>query len=243
MVPVVPIAATKWVSRPPVCDQSSGPVVSRCALRVRRVGVLVRVVVPVGMRLRQLAGPPRRPLRALEPVGDHHLGAVHFEQRAALGARVAGKADRHPDAGGRSEHGVGDAGVAARRVQQPAPGHETAIQRVAEDGPRRAVLHAAARVHPLRLEPESSAAAGQLHREQRGLAHRLPQRRLRLVDRCRTAVIAHLQNKKPDRLGRVPNRERVRQLADEIPTSSWTWGSCFIRSAREMLASSSSTRC
>ena len=31
MVPVVPIAATKWVTRPPVWAQISGPVVSRWA--------------------------------------------------------------------------------------------------------------------------------------------------------------------------------------------------------------------
>ena len=29
-VPVVPSPVTKWVSRPPVCSQISGPVVSKC---------------------------------------------------------------------------------------------------------------------------------------------------------------------------------------------------------------------
>ena len=33
-VPLVPMAATKWVSRPPVCLMISGPVPSKCAFQL-----------------------------------------------------------------------------------------------------------------------------------------------------------------------------------------------------------------
>ena len=54
-VPLVPMAATKCVMRPPVCSMISGPVVFEVRLPVGRVVVLIGIEIAVGIGLVDLA--------------------------------------------------------------------------------------------------------------------------------------------------------------------------------------------
>ena len=118
---------------------------------------------------------------------------------------------------------------------------------VAQNGARGAVLHAAARVEPLGLEPEPTGRRpGRSPAGSSGVFPTACQSAgSRAIARCRTAVIA-CSPKAKNPTGRVGSITRARPRASSPTRSRPTPGpavSCFIRSAREMLASSSSTRC
>ena len=213
VVPVVPIAATKWVRRPPVCgpDLRAGRLPVR--LRIGGVAVLVGIEVRLGRRLGQLQRLARRAFGAVQPVGHHHLGAVDPEQRPALGARIAGQADGHLHARRRAEHGVGDAGVAAGGIQQPLPGQLARGPALRAEWPVRA--------RSLTLPPGLSHSALSQSRPRPSPGNRTGRRgvfptRLHSAGSCetdgsRTAVIATLQNEKPDRpVGLQHTRTRAR---------------------------------
>ena len=76
--------------------------------------------------------------------------------RAALTLRGMTSAQRSPSA--RADPGVGDAGVAARRVDERPPRPEAPVLERRLDHPeRRPILHRAARVHELALRVDADA--------------------------------------------------------------------------------------
>jgi hypothetical protein len=117
---------------------------------VRRVGVLVDVRKAVRLGVGELARSEPCSVRALGGIGHDDLRAVGVEDALALGPGRRGQAEGHSEAERGAQHGVGNAGVAARGVEEPPARQETAPVRVNNDPSRGAILHAAAGI--LRLE-------------------------------------------------------------------------------------------
>ena len=161
IVPPVPTATTRCVTRPSVWRQISGPVVRSWASRV------LQVVVLVGLeRARDVARqPPRDRVVALGRLGrhvrraEHDLGAVRAQERLLLGRLLVG---HHEDAAVALER-RGDrqavAGVAARGLDDRAARLEQAVALGRLDHRQAdAVLDRAARVEHLELGEEQRLA-------------------------------------------------------------------------------------
>ena len=125
-VPLVPSAATKWVTRPASAPGSPGRWCRSAPASWRRCCTGPDRSSGRGWRHRGAA--PRRiaPSVPSIAIGEDQLGAVGGQDPLALGLAVARHAERHREAEGRAEHGVGDPGVARGGVEQRAAGREGA---------------------------------------------------------------------------------------------------------------------
>ena len=172
IVPPVPTLATKWVIRPSVWSQSSGPVVRSWARGFSIVPVLVRLE-----GARDVAGQARgHAVVALGRIGgdvggaQHDLGAVRAQQGLLLDRLLVG---HHEDAAIALERG-GDreavAGVAAGRLDDgPARLEEAGALGGLDHRQADAVLDRAAGVEHLQLgEQERLALQPGRGRERRG---------------------------------------------------------------------------
>ena len=129
IVPPVPMPATKWVTRPSVSRQISGPGGLVVAARSVRVGVLVGLEGAgdlgdeairdgvVGARVLRLDG--RR--------GDDDLGAVRAQHRSLVFRDLVGDDEDAPVAALLGDERQPDAGVAARRLDDRAAGLQQAV--------------------------------------------------------------------------------------------------------------------
>jgi hypothetical protein len=119
---------------------------------VRRVVVLVRVEIAIGVGVVNPARLADGAVAAFHRIGQHHLGAVGAQQSRSFGRHVARQAEAHAIARAGGEHGVGNAGVAGRGVEQhPARYEGAAPLAVEHHGQRRAVLHRSAGIRRLEL--------------------------------------------------------------------------------------------
>ena len=122
------------------------------------VRVLVGVVEARRVVAGQLAGPADRPVGALVGVGPVHDGAVGAQDSLAFRGDAGGHGQMHRESQRRSQHGEGDAGISAGRVEQGLAGSEQAARAGIADHRRRgAILHAAAGIGPLRLGQQGNA--------------------------------------------------------------------------------------
>jgi hypothetical protein len=154
--------ATKQVTRPPVCSQISGAVVSWWARGVRGVAVLVGEP-PAGRLLRD----PRRQVDDVARVvagqsagRQHHLGAVGAQRGDLLGGRGVGDDDERAVAEEPADQREADPGVARGALDD----HPTRAQRPgalggADHPQRRPVLDAPAGVLPLGLDVDRRGQA------------------------------------------------------------------------------------
>ena len=157
IVPPVPSPATKWVTRPAVWRQISGPVDLLVRLRVGRVGVLVGTE-----RARDLADEPlgrrvvdSRVLGRDRHRAHHDLGAVGPQERDLLGRDLVGHHEHALVAALRGDDGEPDTGVARRGLDDGAAGLQQAVALGGVDHrDRRTVFDAAAWVRRLELHGE-----------------------------------------------------------------------------------------
>src|SRR6185312_5546800 len=137
-------------------DLAPGGVV--VAERVGLVRVLIGVEVTPRVLLDHLAAEANRAVGALHRVGEDQRGAERLGDLAPRPGDVAGHHQRHWVAERAPDERVGDAGVAARRVDDRLPGLERAgAEGVADHLVGGAVLDRAARVQELALGPQLDA--------------------------------------------------------------------------------------
>ncbi len=159
MVPPVPMPATKWVTRPLVCSQISGPVGVVLGLGV--VGVVVLVRLPgqrhlagqaIGDRVVGLGVFGRHRGRA-----DDDLGSVGAQQGDLLGRHLVGADEDAAVAAPGRHDGQAHAGVAAGRLHDgPARRQQSVALGGLDHGQGDAVLRRAARVEQLELGDEGA---------------------------------------------------------------------------------------
>ena len=181
IVPPVPIPATKWVTRPSVCSQISGPVVCVVARRVLRVGVLVGLPgardlpgQPVGDRVVRV-GVVRRHGRGQTT----HLGAVRAEHRDLVLGHLVRHHEDAPVALLLGDDRQAHAGVARRRLDDHAAGPQLPDRSAASIiRTRDPVLDRAARVEVLHLGQHlrGHARGHPAQPHERGVAHQLDER-------------------------------------------------------------------
>ena len=159
MVPPVPMPDTKMSTSPSVSFQTSSAVVRPVDLDVRLVLELLREHGAGGLR-GDLLGARDGALHALAARGEHELGAVGAQQRAALLAHGLGHGDHDAVAAGGADHRERDAGVAARALDDGAAGLQRArrLGRV-DDADAEAVLHARGGVVELELGEDGRLGA------------------------------------------------------------------------------------
>ena len=179
-VPLVPSPATKCVISPPglLPDLRRRGLVVRA--RVGRVGVLVRVEVP--LRVLRVEPPrlPDGPVRALARVGQHEIHAVGAQDLLPLLAGVLRHAKLYLVAERGPDPGVRYPRVPARRIQDGLLGRKGARLLAVPDHPQRGpVLDRSTRIVPLRLAED--ADAGNLRRDARQLQKRRVADKLRYV--------------------------------------------------------------
>ena len=125
---------------------------------VRRVGVLERHV-DVGVGVGQLARQRDGAVGAELARRPDDLGAVHAQRVGALGRRRLRHHGAQRVAADAADHGQGDAGVAARRLQHHLARLELPVGLGRLDhGARDAILDRAGRVHHLELREQAGAA-------------------------------------------------------------------------------------
>ena len=128
---------------------------------VRRVGVLIDVDIPLGIRGR---APLRLTDRAVGPgerVREDDLRAERASDALSLERDLVGHAELQRMAADRADHREGDAGVAAGRVEhEPAADEPAAFLRIDDHPKPRAVLHAPTGVGALELRPDLAAQPG-----------------------------------------------------------------------------------
>jgi len=145
------MAETKWVIRPPVSRQISGPVPSFGEL-VQHLALALR-----GHLLGQVA-------RALHPrlLGDEDdLGAEGFHHPTPLQAHVLGHDEHHAIAADGGGHGQGDAGVAGSGLDEGVAGADLPpLLGVADHAHGRAVLHRSGGIVAFQLHQHGAAVGG-----------------------------------------------------------------------------------
>src|SRR5215212_345113 len=148
--------------------------------RVGRVGVLVRVEVP--LRVLRVYPPrlPDGPVRSLAGIGQHEIHAVGPEDLLPLLAGVFRHAELYLVAERSTDPGVSYARVAAGRIEYGLPRREGARLLAVPDHPQRgSVLDRSTRIVPLRLA--ENADARNLRRDARQLQKRRVADKLRCV--------------------------------------------------------------
>ena len=86
-VPLVPMQATKCVTRPSVCSMISGAGAFEMRLPVGRIVVLIGIKVAVRIGFVDLAAQADGAVGALAGIGEHHLRAVGLQDPLALDAK------------------------------------------------------------------------------------------------------------------------------------------------------------
>ena len=157
MVPVVPIALTKCVTRPAVSAQISGPVVSKCARGLSALAnwsstrpLPSRCICSA--RSRAYSMPPERGVRI-------EFGAKGPHRLRTLDRQVLRHDQHHAVAADRRRHGQRDAGVAGGGLDQRVAGADLAsLLGAADHGDGRAVLHRSRGVVAFELAQDDVAA-------------------------------------------------------------------------------------
>src|SRR5208283_5167309 len=148
-------------------------------LPVGVVGILVGVEILLGMFAGQLARLTDRAVGTVVRIGINNVGSVALENLFAFARNVFWHAERDGEGFGGSQHGVGDAGIAAGGVEKNLAGAKLATGAALGDDARGgAILDRSARVVPLGLAQKCYAGqvAGEcVEAKQRSVADALDQ--------------------------------------------------------------------